>query len=31
MKKLWWTRKVICFYCRQQVLDDKCGCWKRIL
>nr|DAW05837.1 MAG TPA: Double-stranded RNA binding domain 2 [Caudoviricetes sp.] len=31
MKKLWWTRKVLCFFCRQQVIDNECGCWFRKL
>ena len=26
-----WTRKVLCFFCRQQVIDNKCGCWLRNL
>ena len=31
IKNKWWTRKVLCFYCRQQVIDNKCGCWLRNL
>lgn len=31
IKNKWWTRKVLYFYCRQQVIDNKCGCLLRNL